>query len=234
VVPLRRVAVATIAAVIAAASLTGCTVRREGPPEDTATATEVTADPADDEAAIRDTFEAYRTALLELDGDAVVDLVTYESIGYYGELADLAGTAGPEEIGERAILERTTVALLRVEYPVAELAAYDGAEMLAFSVDEGLVDNGSVVDNELGDVRIVGDQAYAELVVRSVPSGVDFEFKRLGGEWLFNLIPTIRLGNLAVTQAARESGLDENEFIFDLVEVETGVRVDATIFDRPR
>jgi hypothetical protein len=148
-------------------------------------------------------------------------------------LARLATTAGPEELAGKSLVDRFSVARLRVDLPADRLAAMDGRAMLVHGVDQGYIDESSVAENQLGDIRIDGDRGFAQMVVQSRPSDVDYEFVRVGQDWKFDLAATIPLANATFMQTARESGLTEDEFVFELIELTTGTPVDASIYDRP-
>jgi hypothetical protein len=104
---------------------------------------------------------------------------------------------------------------------------------LVHGVDQGYIDESSVAENQLGDIRIDGERGFAQMVVQSRPSDVDYEFVRVGQDWKFDLAATIPLANSTFMQTARESGLTEDEFVFELIELTTGTPVDASIYDRP-
>lgn len=192
-----------------------------------------TASAAADIEAISAAFEEYRQALLAGNGAAVSDLVSPSTVDYYAELVRLAAAAGPDELAGKSLVDRFAVARLRVDLPTHELAAMDGPAMLAYGVDQGYIDPSSVAHNELGDIRIDGDRGYAQLVAQSQPTDVDFEFVRVGDDWKFDLAATMPIANATFAELAREEGLTEDEFVFEMIEILSGERVDASIYDRP-
>lgn len=208
----------------------------DGPPKGSVSPVATSSAPtskADETAAIRATFEEYRRYLQERNGAGVPEVVSPNTVDYYSELARLAATAGPDELAKRSLIDRFTVARLRVDLPADQLAVMDGPGMLRYGVDQGLIDESSVADNRLGDVRIAGDRGFAELVVRSRPAGVDYEFVKIGQDWKFDLVATFPIIDATLSQSARESGLSDDEFVFELIEATTGEPVDASIYDRP-
>lgn len=189
--------------------------------------------PAEVEPAVRATFESYGQALLDRNGSAAAALVTTDTIEYYGTLATLASTGGPEEIGARSLTDRLSIALLRVRRTPAELAQMDGRRLFEYAVEAGLVDESSVANNQLGSIRVDGERALAQVVVGSTPSPFNYEFVREGDRWLFDIVSLIHATDPVLRQAARQAGRPEDELIFQLVESSTGQRVDASIFARP-
>jgi hypothetical protein len=225
-----------VAGVVLAASvlLAGCGSERVvwGSPSPVAETTSVTADSAADADAIRAAFERYRSEVLAQNGAAVPALVSPSTIAHYDNVVRLARTAGPEEIAGLGLMDRLMIARLRVD-PPPEFATMDGAGLLVYSVDSGMIDAASVEQNSLGEVRVEGDRGYAEMLVDSVPSGVDWEFARVGPDWTFDLVAGFPLINQSLSQVAAESGMTDDEFIFDAVTMVTGRPVDASVFEAP-
>ena len=213
--------------------LSGCGTDRQvsGAPIPVATTSAV--DPAADAAAIRSTFEKYRAELLAQNGPGVPPLVSPRTIGHYDQVVRLAQKAGPAEIAGAGMMDRIMIARLRVEMPPEQLATLDGARLLIYGVDEGMIDASSVDGHSLGEVRVEGDRGFAEMLLGSEPTGVDWEFVRVGPGWTFDLAAGFPLINDTLSQAAAESDLSEDEFVFDAVSMVTGLPVDATVFAAP-
>jgi hypothetical protein len=213
--------------------LSGCGTERQvqGSPEPVATTS--VSDPAADAEAIKASFERYRTEVLAGNGAAVPGIVSPSTITHYDEVVRLAQTAGPAEIASAGVMDRLMIARLRVSMPPEELAAMDGAGLLAYGVDNGMIDASSVENNSLGEVRVEGDRGFAEMLVDAVPSGVDWEFVRTGSDWTFDLAAGFPLINDTLSQVAAENGMTDDEFIFEAVTMVTGEPVDASIFNEP-
>lgn len=221
--------------VLSAVLLAGCGSERQVPGSPTAaaqTGVEVAGDPAADAEAIRATFDRYRSDLLAQNGGGVPAVVSPSTIEHYDQVMNLARTAGPEEIAGTGIMDRVMIARLRVETP-PEFASMDGAALLAYGVDEGMIDASSVDGNSLGEIRVEGDRGYAEMLVDGEPSGVDWEFVRVGPQWTFDLAAGFPLINDTLSQIAAESGMTDDEFVFDAVSMVTGRPVDASVYEKP-
>jgi hypothetical protein len=221
------------AALLVTVLLSGCGTERQvqGSPEPVATTSAI--DPAADVEAIKASFERYRTEVLAGNGAAVPSIVSPSTITHYDEVVRLAQTAGPAEIASAGVMDRLMIARLRVSMSPEELAALDGAGLLVYGVDNGMIDASSVENNSLGEVRVEGDRGFAEMLVDAVPSGVDWEFARAGSDWTFDLAAGFPLINETLSQVAAENGMTDDEFIFEAVTMVTGLPVDASIFNQP-
>lgn len=220
---------------MAAVLLSGCGTERQvqGAPSPVAETSTTAADPAADIEAIKATFERYRTEVLASNGAAVPAIVSPSTVAHYDQVVRLTQTGGPAEIAAAGVMDRLMVARLRVSMPPAELAALDGSGLLVYAVDNGMIDPSSVETNSLGEVRVDGDRGYAEMLVDSVPSGVDWEFVRAEPGWTFDLAAGFPLINDTLSQVASEAGMTDDEFIFEAVTMVTGEPVDASIYDKP-
>ena len=221
--------------VTSAVLIAGCGGDRQVPGNPVAaagTGTAQSGDPAADIDAIEATFEQYRSELLAQNGAAVPALVSPSTIEHYDYVVDLARTAGPAEIAGTGVMDRVMIARLRVETP-PDFASMDGAGLLAYGVDEGMIDASSVDGNSLGEIRVEGDRGYAEMLLDAEPSGVEWEFARVGSEWTFDLAAGFPLVNETLSQIAAEAGMTDDEFVFDAVSMVTGQEVDASVYDKP-
>ena len=218
---------------VAVVLFTGCASERQlqGSPVSAASTNEPM-DPEADIAAVRSTFEDYRTEVGAGNGAVVPALVSPSTIAHYDEVVRLARTAGPSEISALGMMDRLMIARLRVQEP-PDFAAMDGAGLLVYGVDEGMIDAAALEDNTLGEVRVEGDSAYAQMLVDGEPAGVDWEFVRDGSDWTFDLAAGFPLINEALTQVAAENEMTEDEFIFAAIEMVTGTPVDVSVYEAP-
>lgn len=220
--------------------ITGCTGDQANPvsaPE-AATAPAATGAPTppaqqDDESAVCAAFAEYRKALVDRNAPAALALVPDSTIAYYDSIARVAGTGGPEEISTRSMIDRMTIAVLRTQYSTAELATMDGRQLFSAGVETGHIDPSPPTDDELGAVRIAGDRAYMQIVADGTPTPVDVELVHADGAWLVDVVALHEVVNTVMEDGARQTGLPENELIFDAVESVTGQRIDESIFARP-
>lgn len=187
----------------------------------------------DDETAVCAAFAAYRKALVDRNAPAALALVPDSTIEYYDSLAKVAGTGGPEEIGARSMIDRITIAQLRIQYSTADLATMDGQQLFCANVETGRMGSSPPTDAELGTVRIAGDRAYLQIVADGTPTPVNFEFVYVDGAWLLDVVALHEVVNSVMDDGARQTGRSENELIFNAVESVTGKQIDESIFARP-
>jgi hypothetical protein len=123
--------------------------------------------------------------------------------------------------------------VLRTQYSTADLATMDGRQLFCANVQTGRIDSSTPTDAELGTVRIAGDRAYLQIVADGTPTPVDFAFVHADGAWLFDVVAAHRVVNSVMEDGAQQTGLPEDQLIFEAVESVTGQKIDESIFARP-
>jgi hypothetical protein len=186
-----------------------------------------------DEQAIRQAFQQYKQALLDQDGERAAALVTHNTLDYYGEMRDLALDATRDEILDRRLIDRLTIALYRVLLGPT-LEQVNARQLFVFSVDEGLIGSRSdVAGLEIGDVTVSGDFGTANATSEGQEAPLVWEFRREGDQWKLDLEALFPVSNLVLQNAAEEAGLTENQLIYRTLEARTGQRIGAEIWGEP-
>jgi hypothetical protein len=178
---------------------------------------------------VREGFEAYRSALMDRDGQAAADAVTATTIAKYQEYRDLALTGDESTVKALSIVHRLTVLIVRHRTDVAALKVMDGRALLAHGVEQGWVSQNSVVRLKLGEVTVLGDSASAEATSGGQPAG-RFLFAKEQGRWKLDLAKLLTATDPALRAAAKEQGVSENEYIFSLISATSGRTVTDEIW----
>jgi hypothetical protein len=194
-----------------------------------------------DERAVRETFEAYKQALLQRQGaraSALVDRATWD---YWGELRRLALSGSEEELRQRPFIERLLVVSLRHELSVEELRQMDLEAMLGRAIEAGWIAPASIAQLEMGEVRLEGDRASGQALTRTFgdpPSlqpveGLRYEFVREEDEWHFAFASLVAGLDRLLGDFAAQLGADEDDLIFSLVESFSGRTVLPEVWQPP-
>jgi hypothetical protein len=188
--------------------------------------------PAGD-AAVREAYDRYAKALLAKDGRAAAAAVDRATIAYYGRVRDLALDGDATTVRKAPAVDKIVILRLRHQVGREAVERMDGAGVLAFGVENGWIDAGSVRNAKLGAVRVEGDSASGDLEVggRVAPREFAWQFRREDGAWRISLVPTLRNAEPVLRQAAKQSGLDEDDFVLAVLEKVSDRPVPATIWD---
>ena len=187
----------------------------------------------DEQGAVKATFKAYQTALVERDGAGAAAIVDRGTIDYYQRMRDLAVSGKAEQVKRLALLDKLMVVRMRHQIPLTKLKAMDGKAALAFGVTQGWIGS-DVAKVEAGPVEVDGARASVAFVVDGKPTPLKLGMWRENGVWRVDLISLFRISGAAFRQRQQESGKSEDDFVRMLVGQLAGKPVRATIFNPPK
>lgn len=176
-------------------------------------------------------FAGYQAALVERRGADAAAVVSARTLDYYGAIGRMAVDGTPDELAGRSIVDRLTVALLRVVLPVDVLNAATPADLFAATVEAGLVGEqvGALVPRA---TRVQGRTAN----VQAVDSGgrlVEVTLRREGGIWKVDVAGLLRAADASLRQLAATQGISEDELVLATVSALTGQSVGPSVFNPP-
>lgn len=172
--------------------------------------------------AIRESFEAYRKALLEQDGEAASEWVSQSTIDMYEHQVSWARTASRDEVLALGFMNRLQIALLRQQVPRDTLRIATGRSMFAYAVDKGWISRNSVLKVRLGEIREAYGKAVVTLWAEGKKTNERFFFVKENGRWGLDLTKTFQGADVLLQQQAKRQGLTENAFILLAVEALSG------------
>ena len=171
---------------------------------------------------VRTAFDSYKTSILNDKGEKAVDFVDSRTIRYYGDMLDLAINADSMKIEKLSVLDKIMVFSIRHRTTKEDILSFDGKKLLVYSIKSGMVGKNSVMNNSIGEVAIDGDFATGQLVVNKQTSPISFHFYKEGGQWKLDLTSLLPASAPALKQMVEDSGQNEDEFIFTILEMITG------------
>jgi len=182
----------------------------------------VSAQTEDAEQQIRDCFYRYR--FREIDQN---------TRDYYADMLDRIWYADADEIGAMTVIEKVFIAQSRHRIPVEELKLFNEESYFKYAVKEGWIGRETVASIELLNVAVNGDNAMTTFARdgRALPFG--FSFNLEDGDWKIDLVSIIPVSNVGLEHAINNSELDEEEFVFKVVESLSGSPVTSQIWTPP-
>ncbi|WP_340119066.1 hypothetical protein [Pelagibius sp. 7325] len=145
-----------------------------------------------DPAAVEQSFEAYKQALIDGDGAEASKLTSSDTHAFLKQTLDRALTMQEAEVRALPLLDQISVLMLRHNMKADDLRAMKDGDPVAYAVDHGSFDMNEVQKLEAADFTVTGTQAQAPLSnLKGSPIPVNVYFKEEAGTWRFDLLSSI-------------------------------------------
>jgi hypothetical protein len=167
----------------------------------------------EESAAVTAAFQGYKQAALAQDGPAAAALLTDSTADFYDAARSAALTATEPELAALGPVERLTAVVMRGQLPVDVLRTATPQELLAASVDAGLIGEQGIQGVELGEVTVSGSTARAAAVVQGTPAPFELEFVEQDGGWKLDLLPLLQIARQGFDAAAERQGVTADELL---------------------
>lgn len=178
---------------------------------------------------VKKCFKKYKNAILEDRGDEAADVVSKATIDYYQKMLDIALTADSATVDQLGITDKMTVLTVRHKVPKSTIAELDGRGFFIYAISAGMVGKNSVINATIGEVKVNENFATGQLLVNGQESPMYFHFYH-EGDWKLDLTSLFHITNTALNQMVQESGMSQNEFLFQILQSLTGRYPNSTIW----
>ncbi|WP_299399474.1 hypothetical protein [Pelagibius sp.] len=187
-----------------------------------------------DAAAVDQSFQAYRTAIMASDGAKAAAVVTQGSHDLYRQYADQALTLDRSGLNALHVMDRTNVLLLRHSLDRPRMETMSGEEIIAFAVDQGWIGKEGAERLQLGDYAVAGDAATGTvLAADGRRTSFQLQFLKEAERWRLDLVSMLNITRTAIEYSVKQSGMTEDEFLFLVLEISTGRKAGPEIWNPP-
>ncbi|MEX2218293.1 MAG: hypothetical protein WD749_05990 [Phycisphaerales bacterium] len=178
-----------------------------------------------------DTFDGATDRRVAQEAMGVMDPVYFEHMDY---LIKLARTGSRERVLSLPAHERMEIVAMRNRLTRDELSKVDGAGWVRLSIERGwwAADPGEPALS-IGRVTFRSPRASGELLVDGQRTGLTVEFVKTNDQWLVDPRPVDEWWGSFVSKRATSAG-NLDQMILNLESVESGKRVNQTIWDPPK
>jgi hypothetical protein len=183
-----------------------------------------------EEKLIRNSFENYKSAILNDKGEEAVQYVDSRTITYYSEILKKTKNADSIEVNNLGLMDKLMVFSIRHRATKSEILSFDSKGLLVYAIKEGMVGKNSVANNTIGDVKIDGTFAKGQFIANGQKAPFYFHFYKEEDKWKIDLTSIFTIGTAAFKKMQEESGLNENEYLLSLLEMLTGRKPDNEIW----
>lgn len=186
----------------------------------------------EEEKLVRKAFDNYKSAILNNKGDEAVKYVDSRTIQYYGDILDLVKNADSTQVTSLSLLDKLMVFSIRHRTEKKDILSFDGRGLLVFAIKSGMVGKNSVANNGIGEVTIDKNFAKGEFISLGEKAPFYFHFYKEEGEWKLDLTALFLVSRAAFQKMVQDSGQQEDEFIFSMLELITGKKPGLEIWEK--
>jgi len=187
--------------------------------------------PSPDAQGIQKTFDAYKTAILNTDGPTAAAHVSKRTIDEYQQYVDWCRLADRQTLETLSTINKFQVLLLKHRIPKDDLMKMDGEAVFIHAVNNDWIGKNSVIVTTIGDIQTSDGRGTAAVSMNQEKAPSRFHFIEEEGSWKFDLIQTLRDADQILKMQMRQLGLEEDEFIFRMIESVSGRKVPASIWE---
>lgn len=184
-----------------------------------------------DQQAAKQTFSAYKYALLNNLGKDAADLISEKTIQHYAHLRSLALAGSLEELNSLSAYNRLVVLNIRHTISGKMLQTMSAKDIFSYGVEQGWVSKEDVAPYDIGKINVFGAYASAELRRGDKNTNTLLEFLNENGVWRINLMPILKkTGQNFTLQISAANIKNENNTILKIIESMSGRKTSKTIW----
>jgi hypothetical protein len=186
-----------------------------------------------EEKQIRVAFLTYKGAILKQQGQSAVSVVNRATLQYYAQMKSLALEGHENEVRQLTPMNKLMVLSLRHRVSVDDLRGMTPQETFVHAVNQGWIGKNSVLDSDLGQLQIFGNDASGEYLKGGKPTPLRFRLTKEDGKWKIDLTALTPPADQAISMLIKKQGLDEDTFIIGLIESVSGKKAPPSIWQPP-
>jgi hypothetical protein len=174
-------------------------------------------------------FQEYKSAILEDRGADAAEVVNKTTIEYYEKMLDIALYADSATVDGLGITDKVTVFTIRHKIPKSEVSELDGKDFFIYAINTGMVGKNTVVNMNIGTIDVNDNFATGQLVASGQESPMFFQFQKEDG-WKLDITSLFPASNTVLNQMVANSGMNQNDFLFQIMQSLTGRYPDESIW----
>lgn len=183
-----------------------------------------------EEKLVRKSFDNYKSSILNDKGEEAVKYVDSRTIKYYSDILELVKTSDSSKVVTLSIHDKLMVFSIRHRISKEDVLSFDGKTLLVFAIKSGMVGKNSVANNAIGDITIDSSFAKGQFIANGNKAPFYFHFYKEEQLWKIDLTSLFPISTIAFKKMADDSGQNENEFLFSLLEMITGNKPNSQIW----
>lgn len=187
----------------------------------------------DDQKLIQKSFELYKAALHDENGEEAIKYLDKTTLDYYTTILELSKNADSLTVENQTILDKLMIFSVRHRVPKEELLKFDGRSFLVYSIKTGMIGKSSIANASIGKVQVKkGIAAEGQFLVYGEKTPFKFLLNKEDDVWKIDLTSLFPISNKQFQKMADESGKSTNDYLFSLLEMLTNKKPDSGIWKK--
>lgn len=175
-----------------------------------------------DENLIRKAYESYKAAILNDKGQKAVKYINSRTINYYSSILTLVKTADSAKIETLPILDKLMVFSIKHRATKKDILRFNGKSLLIYAIKNGMVGKSSVANHAIGEVIMDKGFAKGQFIANGQKTTQYYHFYKEKKQWKIDLTSLFPASAMAFEKMVDESGQNQNDYLFYLLEMATG------------
>jgi len=142
----------------------------------------------------------------------------------------LVKSADSVSVERLSLLDKLMVLIVRHRTPQEDIRKFDGRPLFIYAINSGMVGKNSVSSNTIGEVTVDKKFAKGQVLVNGKKAPIFMQFNKEENSWKMDLTALFPMSNMAFKKVIEDSGENENDFIFKILESLTGKKPSAEIW----
>jgi hypothetical protein len=185
----------------------------------------------EEEAAIAKTWETYKQATLNRNGQVASSVIDTITTAYYDQLLSLIKTADSNTVEMLRSDQKFLVLCTRHIAGTEKIQSFNGRTYYSFLVQAGFFDGTNIMDNVLKEMNVKGDKAQAKLVDTAKDVTTILDFSKENRDWKINFTLFYARNSQKIWDwLVTESDTTENALMFSVMESMNDVLPDAKVW----
>lgn len=185
-----------------------------------------------DKELIRNNFENYKKAVLNLKGTESSRFISKSSLKFYERIIKNALFMDSNDVQSLSVTEKLHTLHLRTSLDKKQVKSMNGKGYFAFMINTGFFDQDAYMSCYVDRILFKGDSSKISLLKNDKDSGIRLEYLFENNDWKLNIVsPTmIRASDLVLTKIAKKQGVSESNLIINSLEYHLNKKIEGSIW----
>lgn len=161
------------------------------------------------------TFNAYKSAILENKGTQASELISERTKDFYDLMIQHALESDSATVDDLPFFDKFTVLIMRHSIPKDQLLVMDSKGFFKYSVEHDYFEKESIIGAKMIEVTVEGNFAQCKMMLNNEEVPYPFNFYKENDKWQFDLISLMKVTTGYLVDFINSSDYTVNDLIFE-------------------